>query len=121
MKIFLSVLLLASSLSFGQNVTSVKKGFVVEQDGFFVTKSQMQEFVKTDKENKLLKEKIVSLEMLSTNYLDQISYHKDRANNLQKELDWSEAKGYFKTTGGFLVGVIITGFASYAAIRSTEK
>lgn len=121
MKIILSFIL-AMSFSFADepNVKFVKKGHVVERDTFLVTKEQMEKFVELSEKNKLLGQKIVTLENLSANYLDQISYHKQRAHDLQKELDWSETKGYFKTTGGFLVGVILTGFASYAAIRSTK-
>ena len=119
----LLVFLLSTSLCFSndKNVTFVKKGHVVENEAFLVTREQMEKFVELDKENALLKQKVVTLENLSKNYLDQISYHKSRANDLQKELDWSEAKGYFKTTGGFLLGVLVTGFASYAAIRSSGK
>lgn len=121
MKIILSfVLIFSFNFANAQNVKKVDRGHVVEKEAFLVTREQMEEFVELDKENKLLKQKIVSLEQLSKNYLDQIEYHKKRANNLQSELDWSETKGYFKTTGGFLLGAVLTGFASYAAIRASE-
>lgn len=113
--------ILALSFSFAQdNVKFVKKGHVVEIDSFIVSREQMKKFVELSEKNKLLEQKVVTLENLSANYLDQISYHKQRAHDLQKELDWSETKGYFKTTGGFLAGIVLTGLASYAAIRSAK-
>jgi tetrahydromethanopterin S-methyltransferase subunit B len=121
MKAILSLLLIFSfSFANAQNVKAVDKGFVVEEKGFFVTREQMEKFVELDKENKLLKQKVVTLEQLSANYLEQIDYHKNRANRLQADLDWSETKGYFKTAGGFIVGTILTGLISYGAFKAAN-
>lgn len=119
MKILL-IILFSISTVFAQNVQTIKKGEQAPSDGFFVTKEQMQKFVNTDKENVLLKKKIVKLEQLQFVQKERITLYKNRVEVLDKQLSWEQTKGSFKGIGGFFIGVLATSAAAYAAIQVSK-
>lgn len=116
----LIILLFSISTTFAQNVQTIKKGESAPADGFFVTKEQMQKFVDTDKENKLLKKKVIKLEQLQIVQDQRIELYKNRVTELDKELVRESRRGSFKGIGGFVLGVLATSAAAYAAIQVSK-
>lgn len=118
-KVFIFLFVISSSLFAGE-VTPVVKGEKAPSDGYFVTEKQMKRFIEINEENKVLTQQVLTLKDLAANNEIQLSYYKKRVDHLESELSWSETKGYFKTGGGFIVGVLATSVSMYAALQVTK-
>lgn len=116
MKILI-ILLFTISTAFAQNVRQIKAGEAAPSDGFFVTKEQLQKFVDTDQDRELLRLKVIKLEELQVVQDERINLYRSRITEIDKELTRSTRRGSFKGIGGFVLGVLATSAAAYAAIQ----
>lgn len=104
-KCLMMILILTSiSNSFAQNSLTLNEGDIAPFSGILVKSEKLQELIKSDKQKPLLEAKFELQNEL-------IDYHKGNAKEARSELSKSELKGNMKLIGGFLLGVIVTGFA----------
>jgi len=117
----LIVLLLTLSQAFAIDVTPIKKGQPSPGNGFFIDTKNMKEIRKINEEKKNLKKQTITLKDIGHIDQERIAVHKRYARAAQKQLEWEQTKGTWKTIGGFALGVLITGAIGYAALRSKGK
>lgn len=117
---FLLVLLTSINLCFALDVTPVKKGDPSPSDGFFVTTESMKKLRKINEEKKILEKENITLKDLSVINEKRIQTYKMYAEESHKQASWERTKGNFKGAGGFVLGVLATSLAAYAAIRVSK-
>ena len=113
MKLLSILLLLISSSCFGQDVIRLDKDQVAPFSGNLIKVERLAEFYKSHKTLPLV-EANLSLER------QRIELYRDRLRKTESELTRAKTKAYLGTAGGFLLGVLITGFAAKAAIESVR-
>lgn len=106
------LMILTSLNSFGQ-AFKIKKGEPSPIDGVIITETQLVIYDTSLHSNVALKE----LSSLQDMRIEQ--YRKD-LSEAKSELNKAVFKGYLGTAGGFVLGVLITGFAARAAIEATR-
>lgn len=112
MKILI-LLLFTLNITFAQQIAPIKTGERALHDGFLVDKKFAELATANDKKVDIL-EKKVELQDLRINVTEeQAKFYKDKA---KKE----EARSTWKGIGGFVLGVLATSLASYAAIKATK-
>ena len=109
--ILLTILITENSLA--QNAAALDKGQIAPFKGVLITESQLQEYDKAVRSNVALKE-------LGDLYDLRVEQYKKDLSEAKSELNKAHLKGYLGTTGGFILGVLITGFAAKAAIKATQ-
>ena len=119
MKIIL-ILLLTLSQVFALDVTPVKKGDPSPEDGFFVDAENMKKFREINEKKKNLEKQVVTLEDLGVINEERIKIHKTMLSNTEREVSKERTKGNLKGLGGFILGVLATSVAAYAAIRVSK-
>lgn len=100
----LLILILLVNTAFAQNSTYLKSGETAPFDGHLVKSERLEQLIKSDKQKPLLEAKFEAQNEL-------IDYHKGNAKEARSKLLETELKGNLKLIGGFLLGVVITGFA----------
>lgn len=111
-KLMILLMILISTNSFGQ-AQKIKVGERATFDGVLITEKQLQEYDTAERANRVLKE----LSSLQDMRIEQ--YRKD-LKEAKSEINKVAFKGYLGTAGGFVLGVLITGFAAKAAIEATR-
>lgn len=113
----LIILLISISQCFAIDVTPLKKGEVAPKDGFFVDTENMKQLRKINEDKKVLEKKVVKLEDLAAINEERVGAYRKLSEESQKQLRWEQTKGSFKGVGGFVIGVLATSLAAYAAIK----
>ncbi len=114
------VLLFSISTCFALDVTPIKKGEQAPSNGFFVTTESMKELRKINEEKKILEKENITLKDLSVINEKRIETYKKYAEESHKQASWERTKGSFKGAGGFILGVLATSLAAYAAIQVSK-
>jgi hypothetical protein len=102
------------------DVVPVKKGDTVQEDGFLVDPSGMKELRQINEDKKLLERKATKLEDLAVINEERIETYRKLSKETEDQLRWEKTKGNFKGIGGFVLGVLATSVAAYAAIRISK-
>lgn len=108
------------SQCFAIDVTPIKKGESAPQDGFFVDAENMKALRKINEEKKILTKENIKLKDLALINEQRIDTYKEFAKKAEDHASWEKTKGNFKGMGGFIIGVLATSVAAYAAIKATE-
>ena len=116
----LIVLLFCITQVFAIDVQPIKKGHKAPEDGFFVNPPNMKKLRKINEDKKILEKENLKLKDLSAIQDQQIDNYRELSKESQKELRKEKTKGNFKGIGGFVLGVLATSLAAYAAIRVTR-
>jgi len=114
---FILVLMITISIGFAQDIVPMKRDGV---KGFWVSTKTMDEFRKINEEKKLLEAKSLSLEQLAIAKDTRIDFYRKEADKAYTAYKSSESRSFWKSSAFFILGVAATGFASYAAIRTTK-
>lgn len=118
---FITIICCMSQLSMAcPEMAKVKTNDPAKCDGWFVKEEKMQEIAKDKQQADLVRKENILLKDLSYTNERIIEFEKNRSNSLQKELSWEQTKSNWKSMGFFVLGVVLTGVASYAAIQSTR-
>lgn len=120
MKSFTAFLLIFTLNTYAIDVTPVKRGDKVPKDGFFVDTNNMKKFRKINEDKKTLEKKVVKLEELSIIKDQRIEVYQEMNKNSERAVSSERAKGNLKGIGGFIIGVLATSVAAYAAIQVTK-
>ena len=107
------LLMLSITTSSAQDVIRLDKDQVAPFSGNLIKTSKLEEFYKSHKIVPIL-EANISLEK------QKLELYRDRLRETETELTRARTKAYLGTVGGFLLGVLITGFAAKAAIESAR-
>lgn len=122
MKTLLFIFLLVSNVCYSnESMKVVKKGEVASFDGVLVSKEQMEEFRRINEENKLLKEKVLTLENIVKIDELKLKYYADELTATRSLLIAEQANDFWAKAGYFALGVIVTGVAAKSAIESTRR
>ncbi len=113
MKLILAILI-SLNICFAQTIQPITKGESAPKSGYLVDKKFAELATSNDKEVRLLRAKTASLKDLQVTQEEQVSLYKKRAEK-------AETRGDLKGIGGFLLGVLATGLASYVAIKVSER
>jgi len=116
MKLLL-IILLSISNCFAIDVTPIKKGEPAPANGFFIDQPNIKKMRKINEDKKVLERKVTKLEDLAVINEQRVETYKKLSQESEDQLIWEKTKGNFKGVGGFLVGVLATSLAAYAAIR----
>jgi hypothetical protein len=119
MKILL-IILFSITNCYAIDVTPVKKGDIVKTDGFHIDQPNMKKLRKINEDKKVLEKKVTKLEDLAAINEQRVETYKKLSQESEDQLRWEKTKGNFKGIGGFLVGVLATSLAAYAAIRISK-
>lgn len=119
MKIIL-IIILTITQAFAIDVDPIKKGQPAPYDGFIIDKDNIKEMRKINEEKKLLEKENIKLKDLSIINEERIENYKSFADDADKELRWEKTKGNMKGIGGFILGVVATSLAAYAAIKISK-
>jgi cell shape-determining protein MreC len=122
LKILLIILSLNSAFAYdcSKNVHKAQAGTTINCPAWIVSDKQMQEFVKVDEENPLLKEKISLQEKKLFLTETELEIYKDNNKALKKEVSKMERKSFYTNVGYFVLGALLTGFAAKVAIETTK-
>lgn len=102
------------------NVQKIKAGEASPCNAWIVSEPTMQKMAKTDEELEKTKKLVQAQEHLQKLSNAEIEFYKQRSRAQQKELEKAEIKSFWKTTGAFALGVVLTGLAAKAAIEATR-
>jgi len=116
----LMLLLFTITSTFAIDVVPVKKGDLAPKDGFFVDAENMKKFREINEKKKNLEKQVATLEELGRIQEHRISIYSEMLVNTEKELHKEKFKSNLKGIGGFVVGVLATSVAAYAAIRVSK-
>lgn len=116
----LIILLFSISQCLAIDVTPIQKGDPAPQDGFFIDSPNMKEIREINEKKKLLEKENIQLKDLAVINEQRVDTYKDYAKKSEEQLGWEKTKGNFKGVGGFLLGVLATSVAAYAAIRVSK-
>ena len=116
MKLIL-IILFTINTAFALDITPVKKGFIIQKEGFFIDKTNMKELRQINEDRKVLDRKVAKLEDLAVINEQRVEIYKKLSQESEDALRWEQTKGNFKGIGGFIIGVLATSIATYAAIK----
>jgi len=117
---FILILMIAMSPAYAIEVTPIKKGQPATKDGFVVSKDDMQKLRKLNEKKKLLERENLNLKDLNVINEKRVNVYEERYNASEKELTREKTKSNLKGIGGFVLGVVVTGFIGYAAVRASR-
>jgi len=103
------------------DITPVKKGEVIQEDGFFVDKTNIKEFRKINEDKKLLEQENITLTHLRVIDKDITEEYKKQYKQATRDLQWEQTKSTLKLIGGFALGAIITGLIGYGTLKYTRR
>jgi len=112
MKNLLIVIFLITSINkaFPQDSVKLNKGQEAPFEGFLINKERTTELIKAEKQN-------ITLRELGKQKDELTDFYKQDARNARNETQKEKTKSFWKSTGYFILGVLITGFA----FKVTEK
>jgi len=119
MKILI-ILLISISQCLAIDVTPIQKGEKAPANGFFLDTPNMKEVRQINEEKKVLKKENVTLKDLNSINESRVDTYRKLSEESEKALSWERTKGNGKGIVGFVVGVIATSVAAYAAIRVSK-
>lgn len=119
MKLLFLLLFSFSSLA-QEPIRWVEKGHVVESGSFLVTPDQMKKFREINEKKKNLEKQVVTLQELQYINEDRIKVHKEINTELEKQVSKEQFKSGAKSIGAFILGVLATSAAAYAAIQVSK-
>ncbi len=103
MKTILLILLLINS-AFAQNAVKLNKGDITPFGGVLLTEEKVIELDKAQRSNLVLKDLRITQDTL-------IEFHKQDARVQRRKLSEAKFKSFWVSTGYFMIGVLVTGFA----------
>lgn len=118
--VLISFLICDIALACPNNVQKIKVDERSVCNGWLVSESTMQKIAKTDEELEKTKKLVLAQEHLQKLSNAEIEFYKQRSKAQQRELEKAEIKSFWKTTGAFALGVVLTGLAAKAAIEATR-
>lgn len=107
--------------SFALDPIVVKKNDTVPMDGLLFSDKDAKELRKQNEERKLLKQENIELKELGLIQDEKNKLLKNQWEETSKELTKSEINGTMKGVGGFLLGVLATSVAAFAAAKTIRK
>lgn len=108
------------NLSLAIDVVPIKKGEPAPKDGFFIDKPNIKKMRKINEEKKLLEKENLKLSQLNElNGKIENNYQK-RLEDASRQITKEQVKGDLKGIGGFLLGVLATSAAAFAAAKVLE-
>lgn len=113
-------LAISSSVHGCDNIQRIKETEVAPCSGWLVKDDTMQQIGKDKKELEVTKQQNITLKELGTTNDQIIDFHKTRAKDLEKSLRWEENKSNLKLIGGFVLGVVISGFTVYSMKQASK-
>lgn len=119
MKLLL-ILLLTLNQCLAIDITPIKKGEKAANDGFIISKEDMKQLRQINEEKKLLESQNIKLKDLAAVRDQRVKLYKEEVEYNYKALQKERTKGKINGVLGFAIGVLATGFASYAAIQATK-
>ena len=103
MKMLILTLFLINS-AFAQNSVPLNEGDIAPFSGHLVKKERIEKLIKAEKSNIVLKDLGIAQDEL-------IEYHKQDARLQRNKLSEAKFKSFWVSTGYFVLGVLVTGFA----------
>lgn len=103
--------------SFANEIKAIKKGDPAPFDGYVITVDFEKNLRTINEKNKLLETKVLTLEQLSLVNDDRAKHYKKEAQNAISEAQSAQLVGNLKGGFGFILGVLATSIAAYAAIK----
>jgi hypothetical protein len=88
--------------------------------GFFVSQPTMNQIAKDKEELVLVRQQVLTLKELRAVDSDILKVEKDRLQTANNELKKEQFKGNAKSIGAFVLGVLATSLAAYAAIQASK-
>lgn len=116
MKILLIILLTINSAT-AIDITPIKKGEPAPANGFFVDKKNIKKFREINENKKLLEQENGKLKSLNQLAINETKIYKENYQEANRQVRVEKFKSDLKGIGGFLLGVLATSAAAYAAIR----
>lgn len=119
-------IILASLISFNLHANECPKldaintGDKAPCAGFFVSQPAMNQIAKDKEELVLVRQQVLTLKELRAVDSDILKVEKDRLQTASNELKKEQFKGNAKSIGAFVLGVLATSLAAYAAIQSSK-
>lgn len=117
---YLIIFLICISQCFAIDITPIEKGEPAPANGFFVDAENMKEFREINERKKLLEKENLTLKDIRVIQSEQISNYKIIEKELHSQVRKEKFKSDVKGVGGFVLGVLATSLAAYAAIRATK-
>jgi len=90
--------------TFAQNAVKLNKGDISPHDGILLTTERAEKAMKAEKRELVLSDLRITHEEL-------IQYHKEDARMQRRKLSEAKFKSFWVSTGYFIIGVLVTGFA----------
>lgn len=115
------ILVTSINLCFAIDVDPIKKGEPAPKDGFFIDSNNLQEMRQINEEKKLLEKENIKLEQLRVTSENIEKNYQERLDLASKQITKEQVKGDLKGIGGFLLGVLATSAAAFAAAKVLEK
>jgi len=101
---YLLITLLLINSAFAQNATKLNEGETAPFSGILVKSERLDKLVKEERSNIVLRDLGIAKDEL-------IEFHKQDARTQRNKLSKAEFKSFWVSSGYFLVGVLVTGFA----------
>jgi len=117
----LFTILISINLCFAIDVTPIKKGTPAPEDGFFIDNDNIKKMRKINEEKALLEKETIKLEQLRITNESVNKIYKTQLEDASKEVTKQQVKGDLKGVFGFLLGVVATSVAAFAAVKVLEK
>lgn len=114
------ILIFCFLLSFGGvagEISPIKKGDPSPIDGYVITKEFEKKARQTNEENKLLKQKEITLKDLQVVNEQRIEFYKENAKQAHKRLQKEKFKSFWKTTFMFIGGIAVGAGVFYMASK----
>jgi len=117
---FVLLLTLMINSAFCQNIVELSKGDLAPFSGALVNPSQMKEFRLINEQKKSLETQKITLEDLNEVNQNRINFYKEETENYRNLVKKERSKRAWSNTGFFVLGVLATSLAAYAAIQATK-
>lgn len=116
MKIILLLSLIFNSV-YAIDITPIEKDEKAPFSGFIIDKDNMKKFRQINEDKKNLEKETILLKDLAAIQEQRVDNLKEQNSLTEKELNREKFQSNLKGIGGFLIGVLATSLAAYAAIR----
>lgn len=111
------IFILFSFQALAIEVTPVKKGDVINQDGYFVSKPEMAKIIKRDEERDNFQKQVLTLEQLNVTNKERHTIMKEFNDDLRYQVRKERVKTAWSGISGFILGTLATSVAVYTASR----
>ena len=119
MKILMILILLTNNV-LAIDITPIREGEKATKDGFFIDPPNMKKLRKNNEERKLLKKENIELKELGLVQEEKGKLLKNQWEETSKALTKAQIQGTTRGIGGFLLGVVATSLAAFAAAKAIK-